>query len=85
MIYAHQHNVARGTYNISKSLSQQTVSEKCYLCDVMHHNVMDITAQVFFNHVTVAEHVFKNNKYNFTSIQLIQSSGRAPPLPNVLA
>jgi hypothetical protein len=85
MVYAHQHNIINNTgkaYNISKNIPQQTVKEKCYLCDVMHHNIMVITSQVYVNPVMVAGHVFKKAEYSFTSIHLILSGGRAPPLPD---
>ena len=84
MVYAHQHNVVSNTgkaYNISKNIPQQTVKEKCYLCDVMHHHVMVTISQVYFNPVVVASHIFKKTEYNFTSIQLTLSGGRAPPFP----
>jgi hypothetical protein len=87
MVYAHQHNGAKGiskTYGISKNIPEQTIKEKCYLCDAMHHNVMVTATQVYFNAITVARHVFKNVEYSFTSIQLILSSGRAPPASNNL-
>jgi hypothetical protein len=87
MVYAHQHNYAIGTsktYGISKNISQQTVTEKCYLCDAMHHNFMVTANHIYFNQVTVAGHVFKSIEYSFTSIQLILSSGRAPPVSNNL-
>jgi hypothetical protein len=87
MVYAHQHNLTIGaskTYSISKNLSQQTVKEKCYLCDAMHHNFMVMAAHIYFNPVTIAGHVFKSVPYSFKSIQLILSSGRAPPISNNL-
>jgi len=83
MIYAHQHNIGYSTdkiYNVSKNIPHQTVTEKCYLCDVMHHNAMVASHQVYFNPSVVAGHVFKSFQYSFTSIQLILSCGRAPPL-----
>jgi hypothetical protein len=83
MIYAHQHNIVKRTaktYRISKNIPQQTVKEKCYLCDAMHHNVMATTSQVYFNPVAVVGYIFKSVEYNFRSIQLILSSGRAPPM-----
>jgi hypothetical protein len=82
MIYAHQHQIVKGntTGNITKNTSRQTVTEKCSLCDVMHHNVMVTTAIGNFDTVTVLNHTFKNLVYSFTSIQLILSSGRAPPV-----
>jgi len=85
MVNAHQHNVISNTgktNNISKNIPQQTVKEKCYLCDVMHHHVMVTTSQVYVNPVMAVSLVFKNVEYNFTSIQLILSGGRAPPLPD---
>jgi hypothetical protein len=88
MIYAHQHNVSKSTVkicNIPKNLTQQTVKEKCGLCDVMHHNSMVITNQVYLNPVTIAVHVFTQVQYSFTSISLILSGGRAPPSPNYSA
>jgi hypothetical protein len=88
MVYAHQHNIAIGAskpYSISKNISQQTVvKEKCYLCDAMHHNFMVTAAHIYFNPVTIAGHVFKSVQYSFTSIQLILSGGRAPPISNNL-
>jgi hypothetical protein len=82
MVFAHQHNIVNipaKNYSYSKSIPQQTVTDKCSLCDVMHHNAMVINSQVYFNPVAVSFHVFKNVEYGFTSIQLILSSGRAPP------
>jgi hypothetical protein len=83
MVFSHQHNNTKSviqTYNISKNITLPTVKEKCYLCDVMNHNTMVVAAQVYLDPVTVAGHVFENVKYSFTSIQLILSGGRAPPL-----
>jgi hypothetical protein len=85
MVYAHQHNVVKSaakSSGILKNIPHQTVSEKCYLCDVMHHNAMVTNTQVYLNPVAVAGHVFKNVAYSFTSIQLILSGGRAPPMLN---
>lgn len=82
MMYAHQHQIVRAgtTRDVAKNTSRQTVTEKCSLCDVMHHNVMVTAAAAGFDAITVLSHTFKNLVYNFTSIQLILSSGRAPPV-----
>jgi hypothetical protein len=85
MVYAHQHSITTGVaiaHSISKKQAQQTVKEKCYLCDVMHHNAMVKTNQVRLNPITVITHVFKSVEYTFTSLQLILSGGRAPPVSN---
>jgi len=82
MIYAHQHTIINGTVKISsitKNLSRQTVTEKCALCDVMHHNVMVTANTIYYSPVVASTHVFKTFNYNFISIQLILASGRAPP------
>jgi hypothetical protein len=82
MVYAHQHNVVNGTgrfYIVSKNIPRQTLKEKCALCDVMHHNSMATTAQVYLKPATVAGHVFKSETYNCVSIRLILTGGRAPP------
>jgi hypothetical protein len=82
MVYAHQHSIINdigGLCTISKNITQQTVKEKCALCDVMHHNSMVITAEVYFNPTIVAGHVFKSETYSFVSLRLIFSGGRAPP------
>jgi hypothetical protein len=84
MVYAHQHNITKGIVKIhivAKNVPQQTVTEKCGLCDVMHHNAMVKAGQVYFNPATAANHSFKSFEYNFTSIQLILSGGRGPPIP----
>jgi len=83
MIYAHQHHLIKGsskTTSICTKLPGQTVAEKCYLCDVMHHNVMTITVQPYLNPVRVCNHFFTCFEDTFTSIQLNISGGRAPPI-----
>jgi hypothetical protein len=87
MVYSHQHNTNPAsvkTHSLSKDIRQQTIKEKCYLCDVMNHNTMVINTQVHLSPVTVACHFFKSVPYNFTSIQLILSGGRAPPISTFL-
>ncbi|HEY4325684.1 MAG TPA: hypothetical protein VGN20_16935 [Mucilaginibacter sp.] len=82
MIYTHQHYTVQTNnkiYNVTKNISKQTVKEKCYLCDVMHHNSMVITSQAFSNTIVETGHAFKKFEYDFKSIQLILSCGRAPP------
>ena len=84
MVYAHQHNIAVGAakvYSLAKEQPRQTVTEKCSLCDVMHHNTMVNTTQVYTTPVVVSTHFYKVFNYTFTSIQLILSGGRSPPAP----
>jgi hypothetical protein len=87
MIYGHQHFTSQTTgkiYNSRNAVSKQTIKEKCYLCDVMHHNSMVKTSQVFSVSIVAIDHIFKKAEYPFKSIQLILSIGRAPPSSNFL-
>jgi hypothetical protein len=85
MVYAHQHNILKKagiTFNVSKNQPRPaiTVQEKCYMCDAMHHNAMEITHAVYYSPVVVTSHVYKTGDYNFISIALVLSAGRAPPV-----
>jgi hypothetical protein len=84
VVYAHQHNIGavstKSFYHNAHALPQQTVSENCPLCDTMHHNVMAVSSQAFFAPVTVSDYVHKAVHYNFISIALVLSAGRAPPV-----
>lgn len=85
MVYAHQHKLIQGakqTYTVNKQQPKQTLTEKCQLCDAMHHNSMVINNQANFTPVAVASYVYKSPVYNFTSLALILSGGRAPPFVN---
>jgi hypothetical protein len=85
MVYAHQHKLIRGvkqTYSANKQQPKQILTEKCRLCDAMHHNSMVIAGQANFIPFAVANYVYQSSEYNFTSLSLILSGGRAPPLAN---
>jgi hypothetical protein len=83
MVYTHQHHLLKG---ISKSVSvsnthpQQTVKEKCDMCDAMHHNFVLADSALYPTHQPVVIHVFKACNYNFISFSLVLAAGRAPPL-----
>jgi len=79
VVYAHRHantSVAAKSVNHSK----QTVSENCRICDAMHHTVMALNNTPDFTPVTVSEYHYQDCVYNFTSIALILSAGRSPPV-----
>jgi hypothetical protein len=82
MVYAHQHpfsGTSGHANRISQAIPHQTVKEKCDICDVLLHNAMMASYQVYLPTVNTAGHLFKNVRYSFTSIQLILAGGRAPP------
>ncbi|MBS1500419.1 MAG: hypothetical protein JST32_00050 [Bacteroidetes bacterium] len=77
-VYAHQHKTFPA---IAKASHHGTsLTEKCQLCDAMHHtsavqNVFHYTAVV-----TVTERIFIPHTHSFVSISLILTTGRAPPV-----
>jgi hypothetical protein len=84
MVYVHQHKILQRTrisQNISKSHSKPvvTVSEKCYMCDAMHHDAVTPTQHNYFSPIVVSGHIYKVGYYNFKSIALILSADRGPP------
>jgi hypothetical protein len=84
MVYAHQHSVGtapiKSVYHSPNSSPKQTVAENCQLCDTMHHNAMAVYSQVFFAPVAFSSYTYKAVSYNFISIALVLSAGRAPPM-----
>jgi len=79
MVYAHQHRRTFGKPNAVKNLSRQAVTEKCSLCNVMHHNAMVAAAFGYTGPVASVTYIFNKLSCCFTTIPLILSSGRAPP------
>jgi hypothetical protein len=84
MVYAHQHYINKNAHSVvchsTKSSSQSTISEKCPLCDSMHHISMEMANNINYHNVDSADFIFKTFEYDFTSIALILSTGRAPPI-----
>jgi hypothetical protein len=77
-IYGHQHK-SYGAW-LKGPAHGQVLTEKCQLCDAMHHNSMLQHSEHFFTPIVVTSHFYKQGKYDFVSIALILSSGRAPPV-----
>ena len=84
MVYAHQHAVGTGSnrssYHNPNTQPKQTITENCRLCDAMHHNTMATNTQVLFAPVVLNSYTYTITQYDFVSIALVHSSGRAPPL-----
>jgi hypothetical protein len=81
MVSAHQHHTGYAVHNIHHTpQNQQTVTEKCQLCDAMHHNSMLLTDSQHFTPAIATVHFYTPGQYDFVSIALILSSGRAPPI-----
>lgn len=82
-VYGHQHKGNKATSHLIRhqtSPSQHTVSEKCQLCDAMHHNTMVVNAHYYIAPIVVSHYNYKAVTYTFVSLSLILSTGRAPPI-----
>ncbi|MGN6640210.1 MAG: hypothetical protein ACTHJ8_14975 [Mucilaginibacter sp.] len=80
VVYTHRH-FSGAVYSSHKtSTHQTTVTDKCQLCDAMHHNSMVIDTHHYTEPVVTSTYLYKQGKYDFVSISLILSSGRAPPI-----
>jgi hypothetical protein len=79
ILYGHQHN-SNGSHIKVHSSSQQTITEKCQLCDAMHFNHSVIHQQVDVAPALTATPVYIHFAYNFISVALVRSAGRSPPI-----
>lgn len=82
MVYSHQHALIKGiTKHNHLAEGRQTVKEKCLMCDAMHHtDAVAVSNTSFLIPLVTSDHVFKPGDYDFISIALILSAGRAPPV-----
>jgi hypothetical protein len=84
MVYTHQHLLVKGVYKTThintKDHSQQTVKEKCYMCDAMHHQVAIVNTPFHFSPQVAEVYFFIPVTYNFVNIGLVLAAGRAPPV-----
>jgi hypothetical protein len=81
ILFAHQHKVSK--FEISKSSRpfQQTVTEKCQLCDALHFNTMMVNEHPPVVHLLeVSYYDHQAVTPTFVSLSLILSPGRAPPV-----
>ncbi|WP_143014103.1 hypothetical protein [Mucilaginibacter pineti] len=82
MVYTHQHLLVKGitkTAHVNYGHQHQTITEKCYMCDAMHHHNAVIDTPLYVVPQTAIGYVFKACHYNFVSISLVLAAGRAPP------
>ena len=78
-VYTHYHRTYKTTANVTHN--HTTVSENCQLCDVMHHNNNMLRVDHHYTiPVTSSAYIYKQGHYDFVSIALILSAGRAPPV-----
>jgi len=84
MVFAHQHNLVKNahahTYQDDKNSSHQVVKEKCPICDSMHHIAMELNNHSSYHTAIGTNYTYFTFEYDFKSIALILSPGRAPPV-----
>jgi len=85
MVYVHQHTIWQKSTSIHSTTKNQpkpvvAVQEKCYMCDAMHHAAITADQLVYFNPVIAVDRVYMVGDYDFVSIALMLSAGRAPPI-----
>jgi hypothetical protein len=81
MLFAHRHKVIKFELGKNSRPYQQTVTDKCSLCDAMHFNTMAANEHTPVMHLLVATHYdYKAVTRTFISFSLILSTGRAPPV-----
>ncbi|TSD64943.1 hypothetical protein FFF34_013675 [Inquilinus sp. KBS0705] len=84
MVYAHQHNIVKKAHfhalQNDNNSSKQVLTEKCPLCDSMHHTHMELTHNNTYYTSNSINHTYITVTYDFKSIALILASGRAPPV-----
>jgi len=81
VVYAHQHKTKTISVSGSKNQKQKhQVKEKCDLCDAMHHTYMDMAVKVYLPAPTAVSYFYYNSNDYVTSIGLVLSKGRSPPL-----
>jgi len=83
IVYSHQHKIIAGSsvknQASAKDHNRTIVQEKCSICDAMHHTNAVINDAAYVSPNIVTKHFYKVYNYDFVSIALILSAGRAPP------
>jgi hypothetical protein len=81
MLFAHQHKVSKFEFGRHSHPNQQTVTEKCSLCDALHFNTIMVNEHPSVVDLLAASHYdYKAVTRSFVSLSLILSPGRAPPV-----
>jgi len=84
MVFAHQHNIIKTIHAKNctdcHNTSKQEFKEKCQLCDSMHHTDMVMPGDIQYTTFSPSNHSFVTFEYDFKSMSLVLSQGRAPPV-----
>jgi hypothetical protein len=79
-VYSHRHNLKAPVNKAQHSSARQTLTDKCRLCDAMHHTNMVLNQPVYGQQPSVSNFILIARTYNFVSLSLILAPGRAPPV-----
>lgn len=81
VVYSHQHHILKGIHNHAdantKGLTQ--VSEKCQICDSMHHADMELHQSYVAFDLQATLFTHPSATFNFKSFGLILADGLSPP------
>ncbi|RVU01342.1 hypothetical protein EOD41_05095 [Mucilaginibacter limnophilus] len=81
IVYSHQHHALKHSITQKEgTFPQQTVAEKCLLCDAMHHTDMLQQHDQYICHLQPVSFKHPVFIYNFESFGLILAEGLSPPL-----
>jgi uncharacterized membrane protein len=79
-VFSHQHKVNTIVHKAHYPAGRQIITEKCQLCDAMHSNSMAINTHAEVTYLALSNYDYKSVTYQFVSLSLILSTGRAPPV-----
>jgi len=81
IVYSHQHHTTVSLLTkAAHQSSRQQISDKCQLCDAMHHAQMVLSSPVYAPSAPADFQLLNTGRYSFVSLSLILSPGRAPPV-----
>ncbi|WP_345333522.1 hypothetical protein [Mucilaginibacter defluvii] len=81
IVYSHQHHILKGIHHTDALLKGQTqVSEKCQICDSMHHTDMELQQNYAAINLQAALFTHSSIVIDFKSFGLILADGLSPPV-----
>lgn len=82
MVYSHQHFHSFKTpvqHTVKAQQPVQTVTDKCNICDMMHHTHMAIFGNATVSPLVTICDTHYTRQHDYKGIALILSAGRSPP------
>lgn len=81
VVYSHQHHILKGIHHVdAKAKGRTQVSEKCQICDSMHHADMELHQNYVAFDLQATELTHPSAKFDFKPFGLILADGLSPPV-----